>query len=113
MLFVVRGAAQRAVWSGVLVVVGVNRLPSELLLEVIGGSLLDEGVFGVGDMAHDPLFFSVALMNIVTYIYSILLLSFSCYIRKCRAFRKLDSIEQNVRPLPMSGRLFQYHPGTA
>ena len=43
----VRGTAQQAVRSEVLVVVGVHRLPAELLLQVLGSGLLDEGVFGV------------------------------------------------------------------
>ena len=50
--------AQKAVWPEVLAVISIDRIPAELLLQVIGGGLLDEGVFGVG--AHtlfpDPRF---------------------------------------------------------
>ena len=48
MLFAVGGAAQQAVWSEVIVVVGVDRLPAELLLQILGCGLLNEGVFVVG-----------------------------------------------------------------
>jgi len=48
MLFAAGGAAQQAAGVEVLVVVGVDRLPAELLLQVVGSGLLDEGVFGVG-----------------------------------------------------------------
>ena len=48
MLFAAGGAAQQAAGVEVLVVVGVDRLPAELLLHVFGGGLLNEGVFGAG-----------------------------------------------------------------
>ena len=47
----VRGAAQKTVGAEVLIVVGVDRLPAELL-KVIGGGLLNEGGFGVGARCH-------------------------------------------------------------
>ena len=44
--------AQKAFWPEVLVVIGVDRFPAELMLQVIGGGLLDEGVFGVTAKGH-------------------------------------------------------------
>ena len=52
MLFAAGGAAQQAAGVEVLVVVGVDRLPAELLLKVIGGGLLNEGVFGIWVWVH-------------------------------------------------------------
>jgi hypothetical protein len=47
-----RAAPEQAIGAEVLVVEGVHRLPAELLLQVLGGGLLDQGVFGVGGGAH-------------------------------------------------------------
>ena len=46
------GPAQKAVWPEVLAVISIDRIPAELLLQVIGGGLLDEGVFGVTAKGH-------------------------------------------------------------
>ena len=48
----VRRPAEKAVRAEVLVVVGVDRFPAELPLQVIGRGLLDEGVLGVGRGSH-------------------------------------------------------------
>ena len=48
----VRRAAEQAVGPEVLVVVGVDRRPAELLLQVVRRGLLDEGVLGVGSGSH-------------------------------------------------------------
>ena len=48
----VGGAAQKTIRPEVLVVIGVDRFPAELMLQVIGGGLLDEGVFGVTAKGH-------------------------------------------------------------
>ena len=50
----VRGTAEQAAGAEALVVVGIDRLPAELLFEVVGGGLLDEGVLGVGGRGHSP-----------------------------------------------------------
>ena len=50
--FAIGCTAKQAVGSEVLVVVGVDRLPAELLLQVVGCGLLDQGVFGVGVWVH-------------------------------------------------------------
>ena len=48
----VRGAAEQAVRPEVLVVVRVDGFPAEPFLQVVGGGLLDEGVFGVEGGGH-------------------------------------------------------------
>ena len=50
--FAVRGATEQTVRSEVLIVVGIDRFPAELLFEVLGCGLLNEGVFGVGGWVH-------------------------------------------------------------
>ena len=50
--FAVRGATEQAIRSEVLVVVGIDGFPTELLFEVLGCGLLNEGVFGVGGWVH-------------------------------------------------------------
>ena len=50
--FAIRGATEQAVRSEVLVVVGIDGFPAELLFEVFGSGLLNEGVFGVGGRVH-------------------------------------------------------------
>ena len=50
--FAVRGATKQAIWSEVLPVVGIDGFPAELLFEVLGCGLLNEGVFGVGGWVH-------------------------------------------------------------
>ena len=47
-------AAQKAARSENLIVVGIHRCPVELLFQVIGGGLLDEGVFGVAHIVGKP-----------------------------------------------------------
>jgi hypothetical protein len=44
----VRCTAEQAIRPEVLVVVGVHRVPPEVLLQVLSGGLLNEGVLGVG-----------------------------------------------------------------
>ena len=48
----VRRTAEQAVRPEVLLVVGVDRFPAELLLQVVRRGLLDEGVLGVGSGSH-------------------------------------------------------------
>ena len=48
----VRRAAEQAVGPEILVVVGVDRRPAELLLQVVRRGLLNEGVLGVGSGGH-------------------------------------------------------------
>ena len=50
--FLLAGPAQHPVRSEGLGMVGVDRLPVERLLEVLGGGLLDESVFAVERRAH-------------------------------------------------------------
>ena len=50
--FAVRGATEQAVRSEVLIVIGIDGFPAELLFEVLGCGLLNEGVFGVGRWIH-------------------------------------------------------------
>lgn len=50
--FAIRGATEQAVRSEVLVVVGIDGFPAELLFEILGCGLLNEGVFGVGGWVH-------------------------------------------------------------
>lgn len=48
----IRCLTQQTVRPEIFVVVGVHRLPAKLLLQVPGGDLLDQGVFGIGDGCH-------------------------------------------------------------
>ena len=50
--FAIRGATEQAIRPEVLAVVGINGFPAELLFEVLGCGLLNEGVFGVGGWVH-------------------------------------------------------------
>ena len=47
-----RCPAQEAARSEVLVVARVHRFPAELLFQIVGGGLLDEGVLGIGGGSH-------------------------------------------------------------
>lgn len=50
--FAIRGATEQAVRSEVLAVIGIDGFPAELLFEVLGCGLLNEGVFGVRGWVH-------------------------------------------------------------
>ena len=79
-----RAAAQKTTWPEVLVVSGDQR-PAELVLQVIGGGLLDEGVF---DVAH-------ARRSILRICYT--LRGHKLRFRECRCVHYLDVLIEKKR----------------